>query len=173
MTIAMTEAEQHKTFKNPWVWMIIALPSTAVIASMITIYLAISSADGLVTDDYYKEGLEINRTMDRDNKAAELGLLSVMTLNTEQGKVSLTLSANEGYTLPPELQLSIVHRTQKGMDQKMLLSRVAHGQYEGETGQVVPTGRWNVLLETDEWRLRRELTTRNQQQVYLRLESGY
>lgn len=173
MAATMNSSASPKTFRNPWVWLIIALPSTAVIASMVTIYLAIVSADGLVTDDYYKEGMEINRTMDRDNKAAELQLLSVVTLNPVDGNVLLTLSADENYQMPEQLNLSIVHRTRAGLDQKMIVNKVSHGQYEGKSGQALPPGRWSVVLETDEWRLRRKLTTRDQHPVYLRLDPGF
>ncbi len=46
----------------PWyryklVWMIIAIPAASVIAGINMIYLAVNTDDGLVVDDYYKEGM--------------------------------------------------------------------------------------------------------------------
>ena len=42
-------------YKNQWVWLIIAIPSLTVIGCMITIYLALSNPDYLVSDSVIKE----------------------------------------------------------------------------------------------------------------------
>ena len=47
-------------YREPWVWLMIALPASAVVGGIITIYLAVSTSDGLVVDDYYKRGKAIN-----------------------------------------------------------------------------------------------------------------
>ncbi len=61
---------------KPWwqfghVWLIIAGPLLVVIASFITLYLAISRPDPVIENDYYRKGIEINKTLDeqRDNLA--------------------------------------------------------------------------------------------------------
>ncbi len=64
--------------KYPLVWMMIAIPFSAVIMGVVMIWLAIDTDDGLVADDYYKQGLEINRVISRDKKAAELGLSAII-----------------------------------------------------------------------------------------------
>lgn len=50
----------------PWwtfghVWLVIAGPVIVVIAGFVTLYLAISSPDPVVSEDYYRQGVEINR----------------------------------------------------------------------------------------------------------------
>ena len=52
---------------KPWwqygyVWFIISGPFLVVIASFITLYLAISRPDPVI-DDYYRKGMEINKTL--------------------------------------------------------------------------------------------------------------
>jgi hypothetical protein len=42
-------------YRNPWVWLIIAIPSLTVIGGLITIYLAFSRPDYLVNDVDIKE----------------------------------------------------------------------------------------------------------------------
>ena len=42
---------------------------------LITLWLAITSFDGLVADDYYKQGLAINQTLARADAAQELRLV--------------------------------------------------------------------------------------------------
>ena len=42
-------------YRNPWVWLIISIPSLTVIGGIITLYLAISRPDYLVDDAALKE----------------------------------------------------------------------------------------------------------------------
>ncbi len=58
---------------KPWwnfgyVWLIISGPLIVVIASFITLYLAISRPDAVI-DDYYRKGMEINKTLDAQRDA--------------------------------------------------------------------------------------------------------
>jgi len=45
------------------VWLVLGLPLSAIIASFITLYLALSHPDPAI-DDYYRKGMEINKTLD-------------------------------------------------------------------------------------------------------------
>ena len=65
---------------RPWwkygmVWMIIAGPAIVVVAGFVTLWLAISTPDPLVSNDYYREGLEINKKlrMEREHAATSSG----------------------------------------------------------------------------------------------------
>ena len=49
-------------------------PAVVIVAGVITLWLAVRSSDGLVTDDYYKQGLAVNQVLERDHRAAALGL---------------------------------------------------------------------------------------------------
>lgn len=53
---------------KPWwrygyVWFIIAGPLLVVIAGFITLYLAVTRPDPVTDDDYYRKGIEINKTL--------------------------------------------------------------------------------------------------------------
>lgn len=53
----------------PWwkfghVWLVIAGPVIVVFASFITLYLAITRPDPVISEDYYRKGIEINKTLD-------------------------------------------------------------------------------------------------------------
>lgn len=59
----------HKHTALPWwkfghVWLLIAGPVAVVIAGFVTLYLAISRPDPVVDADYYRKGVEINRTLE-------------------------------------------------------------------------------------------------------------
>ncbi len=50
-------------YQNPYVWMLIVGPLAVIIASMITVYLAITHPDPPI-EDYYRKGMEINKTLE-------------------------------------------------------------------------------------------------------------
>lgn len=45
-----------------YVWLIIGGPVAVILASMATVYLALSTPDPAI-DDYYRKGMEINKTL--------------------------------------------------------------------------------------------------------------
>ncbi len=62
------------TVPRPWwqyghVWLVISGPAVVVIASFITFYLAASGQDPVIEEDYYRKGIEINKTL-RDSAAS-------------------------------------------------------------------------------------------------------
>lgn len=62
---------------GPWwkfghVWLVVAGPAVVVVASFITLYLAVTRPDPVVTEDYYRKGIEINKTLDDAASAASL-----------------------------------------------------------------------------------------------------
>lgn len=50
-------------WKFPLVWMVIAGPAVVVVAGFATLWLALRAPDPLVAGDYYRRGLEINKTL--------------------------------------------------------------------------------------------------------------
>jgi len=145
--------EQQPWYRHPWVWLLIALPSAAVIAGFITLYLAITTSDGLVVDDYYQQGKAINRVLARDRAAAEHGLEARITLDAGNNRVAVQLAARD--TDLPEtltLTLTILHPTAPGHDQQVRLTRIGDDRYRGHFDDL-HRGRWDVQLETDDWRL--------------------
>ena len=49
-------------WRFPLVWMVISGPALVVVASFATLWVAIRVPDPVVSEDYYREGVEINRT---------------------------------------------------------------------------------------------------------------
>ena len=59
----------------PWwkfghVWLVFAGPAVVVVASFITLYLAVTRPDPVVSEDYYRQGIEINKSLDLKAAAA-------------------------------------------------------------------------------------------------------
>jgi hypothetical protein len=61
-------ADTSKWYKNAYVWLIIGGPALVIVASFITLYLAITHPDPAI-DDYYRKGIEINKTLDAQSEA--------------------------------------------------------------------------------------------------------
>ncbi|MBI5277181.1 MAG: FixH family protein [Burkholderiales bacterium] len=62
------------TNDKPWwkfghVWLLIAGPAAVIVAGAATVVLAVSSPDPLVAEDYYRRGVEINKTLAARDKA--------------------------------------------------------------------------------------------------------
>lgn len=144
-------SDTRRWYREPWVWLLISLPMTAVIASMVTIYLAVSTSDGLVVDDYYKRGKAINVDLARDAAAARHELRADIDLDMRNNRVQLLLQGNVE-RLPETLTLSLLHPTQAGYDQVLPLQHAGDGVYSGAIDEV-GRGNWYLQLETVEWRL--------------------
>lgn len=44
-------------------WLVFGGPAAVVVASLITVYIAVTERDPMIDDDYYKHGIEINSTL--------------------------------------------------------------------------------------------------------------
>ncbi|HPE58735.1 MAG TPA: FixH family protein [Thiolinea sp.] len=138
-------------YRQFWPWALIFLPLSVVVASMVTLMIAMESSSGLVVDDYYNEGRSINRTLARGQQAATLGLSASMALNGQQVRLVLTPPAEPA---DAGLTLAFRHATQAGYDQVINLHQRSPGVWDGRI-QPLPAGKWYLqLLPADErWRL--------------------
>lgn len=141
-------------YREPWPWILMAGPATVVVAGVFTAYLAIVSNDGLVEDDYYKQGLAVNQSMARDQKADALGMRAEVVRGGDGTLLRIFLRGSEGVALPVALHLKLTHPTRSGIDQKLVLYPDGAGFYAGKLDAPL-SGRWHVALEDDKhaWRL--------------------
>jgi hypothetical protein len=152
-------------YREPLVWLIIAFPLTSVIAGFTTLYLAESTKDGLVVDDYYRKGKEINMLLARDQAAARAGLRGELQLDGARQRVTLDLQADRA-ELPALLTLRWLHATRAGFDRSQELHRGADGRFQAVFPELVP-GHWYVQLEAQDWRLQGSLRVPDETRVQL------
>ena len=57
-------------WRYPFVWLVIAGPAAVVVAGFITAFIAVRGADPVVATDYYRRGIEINKTLAAGGKAS-------------------------------------------------------------------------------------------------------
>jgi uncharacterized protein len=148
-------------YRQFWPWFLIALPASVVVASFITLWLAISRPNPMVVDDYARIARSTEQRMERDHAAAALGVRAQIRVIADAELVEVRLTPE---TVTPEaLELRLSHPLIEERDQVLKLMRVPGGW----SGQVVPPeGRWYLQLYPSDrsWRLsgefhgQRELT---------------
>jgi len=143
----------HKStwWREPMVWLIIALPLTAVVASLVTWWIAARGADPLVAEDYYKQGMAVHQTLERESRAAALGLSAL--LQVQDGELRIHLDGRLD-TYPDQLQLTLVHPSRQEHDQTLVLPATAQGEYRIALPPM-QAGQRRVILQSEEqgWRL--------------------
>lgn len=139
-------------YKDRWPWILMAGPAVVIVAGFVTLWLAISSNDGLVTDDYYKQGLTVNQRLQRDHRAGSLGLQA--DIMRAGAGVRLLLTAEGAAKLPERIALKLAHPTRAGQDQLVVMAMEAPGFYSGKLSTEI-SGRWLVSIEDPlgQWRL--------------------
>lgn len=138
-------------YREPWPWLLMAGPFAVLVAGAITIWIAFATSDGLVTQDYYKQGLAVNKMLAMEESAARLGVTAQVDFSSDRHRIVVLLAQAD----PAELTVRFAHSTRSGHDLVVRLARVGAGRYEAAVASELPPGRWNVQLEgpRGEWRL--------------------
>jgi hypothetical protein len=143
-------------YREPWPWLLMSGPFVVVVAGLCTAWLAYKSDDGLVANDYYKQGLAINRKIARAEADRSAGIGASIAVTAS----GLVLARIEGLgDAPPEVRLTLARTHESADAEVVLLRRDAEGDYVGSL-TAKPAGRWIVTLESRTWRLPTTITDR-------------
>ena len=137
-------------YQQFWPWFLIALPGSVVVAAFATLYIANKHSDDLVVDEYYKNGLAINRQIAKQQHAAEIGLSAMLTVDS--GAITVRTM---GPISSPVLNLRLSHPFETDADFELPLSRVSAGEYRAPLQHAIAPN-WHWILdsgEQSEWRL--------------------
>ncbi len=154
-----TEAEQKPWYKHPHVWLLITFPVLAILGGIDMLYLAATSTDSLVSDNYYKEGNNINQRIALEKTAVTKGITGQMYLGEDQKSVRILLNKEN---LGP-LKLKLVHSTLSGLDQEVTLNNEG-SMYSGKLKQGLQQGNWYMELHdaNKTWSIRKAWSTQHQ-----------
>lgn len=164
MTVDARRGGNTRWFREPYAWLVFAIPALSVVSGIAMLFLSQVNNDGMVVDDYYRRGLAIDRDLDRDLRAAELGLRAQFQL-AAVGNSSVTLHTGS-WRPADQLQLKLVHPTRPGLDEELTLVRSGAGgaRHSGSVavdyvgpGMVLAEGAWHLELAAAGWRLRGRL----------------
>ncbi len=59
-----THGSNRIWFKEPWMWLVVGLPLSAVVAGLTTLVIAIQGAETVLTEPHQKNGLSVTRPKD-------------------------------------------------------------------------------------------------------------
>jgi hypothetical protein len=150
----MDEQRRHP-LREPMVWLVIALPLAAVIAS---VWLVILSSRGgsidSVADEVQRTGQIQTTDLGPDERAAQLKLGAV--LQSEEGALRV-FPVGEGFRRDEPLRLQLLHPYSEDADQVIVLEPDKLGWH---AAHALDAGHdWNLQLgdEAGSWRLRGRL----------------
>lgn len=140
-------------YRQAWPWLLMLMPTIALVGGLYTAFLAYTTNNSLVVDDYYKEGKAINLDIARDRKAVEMGLQAVLAM--EGDGLALRLTGKDGVPMPAAVSLKIMHATRAERDIAGQLLRGPDGVYRLPGVSLPADGHWRLQLDDASrvWRL--------------------
>jgi hypothetical protein len=140
-------------YRQFWPWFLIALPGSVVVAGISMVVVANRHADDLVVDSYYKDGLAINRQLEKQARASEIGIDADLLLVDERVQVRLAGEAADTVA-PLSLSLRLSHPLEADRDFSVRLERVAPALYVGALPKPAAVNwHWTLEPESELWRL--------------------
>jgi hypothetical protein len=135
-------------YREPWPWLLLSGPFVVIVASLASAWMAAKSDDGVVAQDYYKQGITINQRLAR------------MTPDTRPLGATIKIAASgelrahiEGLVEPPKNpRLTLAHPGAATHAVVVMLEADPGGDFVGALVHQTP-GRWIATLESDSWRL--------------------
>jgi hypothetical protein len=128
-------------YKEPWAWLVVLLPFSAVVAGISTLIIANTDADTLVVGEYYKKGKAINQDISKIKLAQKLGIK--FQLHSENNQLVLTPTGIE--TKFPLLNVYFFHPTQADKDFTLTLTPNGKGEFRFDTS-TISTGKWRITI---------------------------
>jgi len=136
-------------WREPLVWLVFGIPAITIPAGLVTWWIAAQRADSNVAEDWYKRGMSVNRSLERDARAAAMGLSARITLTGEHD-LRLHLTASD--PLPGTVAVLLTHPVRAEQDRRLSLDRQPDGSYRIVSPLVNP-GHWGFTVEAEDWRL--------------------
>jgi uncharacterized protein len=142
------DAASPRWYRERWPWFLMAGPLAAVVASLASAWIAVKSDDGLVAQDYYKQGLLINQKLAR-TPAVEPTPGASISVDPDLGvRVHLYGAAQA----PSRLLLTLARPSEHGQSRRVNLALDDDGEWVGTMPELAP-GRWIISLGSETWQL--------------------
>lgn len=151
---------RHSRWRNatPVMWAMIGIPLATILASAVTIFLAVDGAEPPLPPQYVSEGKALEADLALGEAARRAGIQADLTISAD-GRIEALLAQSKS-PLPESLRLRLTHATLPALDRDVVLRSVAPGRYAAITAPV-GVGSWLVQLDAHtavdaqaRWRLR-------------------
>jgi hypothetical protein len=135
---------------NPVLWLVIALPLIAVVASLASLALAVTRGDPELPKDYHWEGAALDKDQQRLATAARQGIGATISYESNTQRCVVALHG----VAPAQLRLDLVHPTDPRADRRLTLARMGE-RYEAECAGLAAAHWWlEVTDDSGRWMLR-------------------
>ena len=136
-------------YRHRWPWLLMAGPLLVVVASLASAWIAVKSDDGVVAEDYYRQGLLINQKLARTAPFALSAPGATISVGADR-RIRIHLYGVA--QAPSHLQLTLARPGEHRDDHRVSLAPVDGGEWAGAMPDLA-SGRWIVTLESETWRL--------------------
>lgn len=152
-----SSAQNHRPWWTEWgLLLVIGLPAVTILACVITLSIAIRARDVVVSDDYYQQGLRINRSIKRDHVASQQGLSAALWIDAERGRLQVQLrrppSVRPNPVDPETLHLELINAVHAGQDLRLTLQQESENLWFSPARGLLNEP-WDIVLESADWRL--------------------
>ena len=155
----MSQAEMlNRT--SPVMWAMIGIPLATVVASAVTLFLAIDGAEPELPAQYAWEGKALDADLALGEAAHRAGVSVELTL-AKTGRIEARLDVaasapdSSNRSLPSTLRLRLTHATLPQLDRDLTLAATGSPGVFALDAAPIPAGHWLVQIDhADEWRIR-------------------
>jgi uncharacterized protein len=149
--MTMTTAILDRRLTNPVYWLMWLLPGSAVVASFVTLFIALESGDRALPESYHWEGARLDADFARARAAATLGIEIEFDSRDGQCRALVRKVPRD----PPAVSLLLTNGADAGLDRRLRLVRVAPEEYRAGCAPIA-AGTWRVSVDDDSgaWNVR-------------------
>jgi len=134
-------------YKQFWPWFVIALPAAMIVISISLYYIAWRKPFEMVEPNYYNEGLAINKNLDQQRQAAQLGIQATIGL-VDNHRIRVQLHSKSSLPETDVLMLQLDHPMDHSKDMALALEQKSAGIYLGE---LKDASSWKLLQDEKRW----------------------
>ena len=152
------ETKTSRFYKEYWFWLVMAPIFSSVVVGTSFVITSFKTFDGVVVDNYYKDGKGFQVRYEEDRLAVANHLQATLVKSDSQIKIQLS---GEISSFPDSLNLIFIYPTSDQFDIELIAQHIGNGVYQTSINDQVTNHFYLVQLYTPEqvspaWRLHGE-----------------
>jgi uncharacterized protein len=153
-------------YRHRWGLFVFGAPMVAAIASLGMVYISLHHADQMVDDNYYRDGLAINRDLAQIEKGKALGAMAAIRFNDEHVYVMLHTTDK---TIFDDMQIAMLHPVEKDLDVHVALHSVGNERYEGDLPAPLQKQKWYLRVSSASggWQVKGQIDMAQTMRIHL------
>jgi len=148
----MIRTDEKEWYRQFWPWFLMALPATAIIACLYTVYLIQHNPLSMVNKDYYQEGLTINKNIDEIKRAQGMGLKATIEFDVvppgDNRQINVSLKSTQPIRFPSTLTLQFNHPVDDAKDMSFDLHKLPDNSFRIDH---ISPQQWQLIAAEKHW----------------------